>query len=81
MGDPRASAAVNPGELLRPGKVFLTPHHRLSGLNGKSAVPAYTTVNRLRPLSRRAFKTARPARVAILFRNPCSRFRGIFFGW
>jgi hypothetical protein len=32
-------------------------------------------------LSRLAFSIARPPRVLILFRKPCSRFRGIFFGW
>lgn len=40
----------------------------------------YTTVNRLRPLSRLSLRTSRPPRELILLRNPCSRFRGIFLG-
>jgi hypothetical protein len=35
----------------------------------------------LRPLARRRFKIARPARVAIRARNPCRRLRRRTFGW
>ena len=47
--------------------------------NGTSDVQ--TTVNRRRPRARRRFSTARPPRLDIRLRNPCSRLRGIRFGW
>ena len=39
------------------------------------------TVSRWRPLSRRDFKMARPARVDMRLRNPCVRARFRVFGW
>jgi len=39
------------------------------------------TVSWWRPLSRRAFKTARPARVRIRARKPCVLARLRWFGW
>ena len=62
---------------------------KAGGASGSCGVPPfafrqkvrYTTVKRLRPRCRRARMTACPARVSIRFRNPCSRLRGIRFGW
>ena len=45
------------------------------------SVGPQTTVNRRRPRARRRFSTARPPRLDIRLRNPCSRLRGIRFGW
>jgi hypothetical protein len=42
---------------------------------------AIVTARRFRPLARRRFKTARPARVFIRLRNPWVRFRLLLCGW
>ena len=39
------------------------------------------TASRFRPLARRRFSTARPCRVLIRLRNPCSRLRRTLLGW
>lgn len=39
------------------------------------------TVSEWRPLRRRAARTARPVRVRMRFMKPCSRLRGMRFGW
>ena len=54
-------------------------HRRAGRQNGSADVQA--TVNRRRPRARRRFSTARPPRLDIRLRNPCSRLRGIRFGW
>ena len=47
--------------------------------NGAAIVQ--TTVSRRRPRARRRLITARPPRLDMRLRNPCSRLRGIRFGW
>lgn len=72
IAGPGVSMSKDCCKLRTPGKPLRLSHpYRLA--------PAYT-VNRCRPLSRLRLKTARPARVLILARKPCLRFRGILFG-
>ena len=76
-GTHRAAGAAGAGALdLREGGAAGDPS---DGARGHEVRPQ--TVRRWRPLRRRDFKMARPARVDIRLRNPCVRARFRVLGW
>src|SRR5213078_4421012 len=60
-------------EVPRAGKAMATLHVR--------ACESAQAESRLRPFARRRFRIVRPARVDILARKPCLRFRLRTLGW
>lgn len=71
---PGPTASPNDG-----GELGRTPQALLGRQHGE--VRAGQAVSSARPLRRRAETIARPARVRIRSRNPCTRARRRLFGW
>src|SRR5260221_4038914 len=57
------------------------PRGKPSAADGTGVMPArgYTGVRRLRPLRRRLARMARPLLVEVRLREPCLRFRRVFY--